>query len=233
AWAEARDTRPVAELLPDRRLGGLAILAVVVMTTLVLVPAPTDVALAQRQADRASIEEEAERMEELADELPEETGEQLREMAEKLRQAADLESAIDTLEEASQDLAAQLDPAALSKRTGLAGLETSFDQQPVSEGDSAAEQLRDLADQISDGDLSGLSDAVSQLRQRAADAAGVDPVLSQALERAADELTQLGAGTGDPQSAAQSLQEAAGAIDSAHAEAAAQQARGEVGSALQ
>lgn len=237
AWAEARDVRPVAALVPDRRAWGLTLLAVAVLAALILIPAPTDTALAQREADRAAIDAEADRLEELAEDAPADLAEQLDALAEELRRSPDIESALETLGEARQELAEALDPAALARRTGLAGLDASFQQQPIGEGNSAEEQLQALADRVEGGDLSGLAQAVAQLRERAADAAGVDPELSDALAEAAEQLTQLAAGTGEASEAAGALREAAAAVGDARQAAAADQARaqaaGEVGDAQQ
>src|SRR5690606_28286925 len=104
AWADTRDVSGVARLRPDRSAVGLSLLAVAVLAALVLVPAPTDVALAQRQADRDAIAEEADRLRELAEEAPEEVADRLEELIEELTNAPDIESALDVLGEARQDL---------------------------------------------------------------------------------------------------------------------------------
>lgn len=237
AWADSRDVTGVVRVLPDRSVSVLSALAVVVLAVLVLVPAPTDAALAEREADRQLIDDEAERIEALADEVPEPVSESLDELADDLRGVDDLEDALRRLDEAGRELREALDPTALARRTALAGLENSFAQEPIAEGESAAEQLRTLADEIAAGETSGIERAVRQLRDRAADAAGVDEPLSEALERAADQLTQSAAGTGDPAAAEESLRSAAEAVEQAgeqaQREAATASAAGGVGEARQ
>ncbi|HLU30682.1 MAG TPA: hypothetical protein VK088_02890, partial [Acidimicrobiia bacterium] len=68
AWADSRDVTDVASLMPPRPAVGLTSLAIAVLAALVLVPAPTDVALAARQADREAISDEADRLREMAEE---------------------------------------------------------------------------------------------------------------------------------------------------------------------
>lgn len=220
AWAQARRATPVARFLPDRRAAGMSLLSVLVLAALVLVPAATDAALAQRRADRAAIQQEADRLERIAEDSSAEAADRLSALVRELRTAQDLPAALDALGRARQDLAQALDPAALARRTALAGLENSFAQHPLAPGQSAGRQLENLADRIASGDLSGLKDAVDQLRARAADTAGVDQDLSNALAAAADQLTQMAAGTGDAGRAADSLRQAASATDRAAGRAA-------------
>lgn len=224
AWAQARKAAAVARFLPDRRALGLSLLSVAVLAALVLVPAATDAALAHRRADRAAIHQEADRLERAAEDLTPEVADRLEAVAEELRRAQDLPTALDILGRARQDLAEAMDPAALARRTALAGLENSLAQQPLASGQSAGEQLRNLADQIESGDLSGLQAAVDQLRAGAADTAGVDQEMSDSLASAADQLTQMAAGTGSAAQAADSLRQAAAASDRAAQQAANDQA---------
>ena len=102
AWAQARDISPVASLLPDRHALGLAVLAVVVLAGLILVPAATDVALAQRQADRDAIAAEADRLQEVAAEAPPEVADRLEDLIEELRNAEDLQEALDSIQKVSE-----------------------------------------------------------------------------------------------------------------------------------
>src|SRR5690606_17819904 len=150
-------------------------------------------------------------------------------------QAEDIEAALEALGEARQELTEALDPAALAKRTGLAGLEASFRQQPIGEGETAASQMRDLASRLEAGDQPDLADAIAQLEARAEDFAGVDPELSQALGDAADSLRRLATGQGDRAAAAEALERAAEVTERAHQAAADQEAlaraAGELGDA--
>ncbi|MFO7292902.1 MAG: hypothetical protein C0P76_007420, partial [Acidimicrobiia bacterium] len=235
AWAEARDVRGIATLVPDRRVLSLSGLAVVALVALVFTPAPADVALAERRAAREAIAQEADRAEELAEEVPETVSDTLEELVADLRQAEDIEAALEALGEARQELTEALDPAALAKRTGLAGLEASFRQQPIGEGETAASQMRDLASRLEAGDQPDLADAIAQLEARAEDFAGVDPELSQALGDAADSLRRLATGQGDRAAAAEALERAAEVTERAHQAAADQEAlaraAGELGDA--
>ena len=138
-------------------------------------------ALARRQAEIDLIGEEIERLSEEAAEAPEEVRETLEQLLEELRQAQNLEQAISELGEARQDLAEQADPADLARRTALAGLEQRLSQSPLAEGQTAAEQLRNLAASLGSTSPAAMIAAAAELASRAEDLAGVDQELSDAL----------------------------------------------------
>ena len=72
-----------------------------------------------------------------------------------MAQAETLEQAISALGEARQELADQADPAELAQRTALAGLEQRLQQNPLAEGATAAEQLRNLAASLANAQPGG------------------------------------------------------------------------------
>ena len=130
---------------------------------------------------------------------PEEVRRQLEDTARRLRESADIDEALTRLGEGRERLAAQTDPAELARRTALAGMERRLQQQPLGEGETAADQLLDLAS----GER-GVERRPQRTSWRSAeDFQGIDGELAEALEGAASDLQRGGAG------AEQSLSEAA------------------------
>ena len=145
AWAERRDTSALGPVFTGGALPWLAALGVAAALALALIPSPADAALEERNRQSEAIEREAQRLEAEAADLPEEVRRQLEEEARRLRESADIDEALVRLGEARERLAAQTDPAELARRTALAGMERRLQQEPLGDGQTAADQLRDLA----------------------------------------------------------------------------------------
>jgi hypothetical protein len=224
-WAQGRGLDDFGKMFPGGSLPKLAALTLAASLILALVPSPADQALAQQRAEQAVIEREADRLEGLAEESPPEVKESLQRLAEELRRAESLDRAIDVLAEARQELAEQSDPADLAQQTALAGLERRLAQNPLGEGESAAEQLRSLAQSLATADPEQLAQAAAELAQRAEDFAGIDQQLSEALAAAAQAIQQGLTDPGALPRAAEALRNAADQIDRAAGEVAETNAR--------
>jgi len=178
-WSEKRDLTGFDRVWPRGPLPALVVLGLLATAFLSFVPAPSDVALAERRATEELIEDEADRLEQLAEESPEDVADQLRVLAERLRHAETLEQALTELGEARQELAEQAEPSDLPRKTALAGLEQRLRQDPLAQGAGAAEQALD-AEHVVAGIVGGdplaeqlrLGVHALRLRQEAADKGG-------------------------------------------------------------
>jgi hypothetical protein len=173
-WAQSRTLDGFGRILPGGALPRLAAAALVATLVMALVPAPSDVALARQRAEQELIQEEIDRLEEEAAEAPPEVKEALERLIEELSRAETLEEAIADLGAARQELAEQADPAELPRKTALAGLEQRLAQNPLAEGSSAADQLRELADSLAESSPEAMAAAAEELAARAEDLAGID-----------------------------------------------------------
>ncbi len=145
AWAERRDPTALGPVITGGALPWLAALGVAAALTLALIPSPADAALQERNRQSEAIEREAQRLEAEAADLPEEVRANWRTLLAGCVSQHDIDEALARLGEARERLAAQSDPAELARRTALAGMERRLQQEPLGEGESAADQLRDLA----------------------------------------------------------------------------------------
>ena len=200
AWAERRDASALGPVITGGALPWLAALGVAAALALALVPSPADAALEERNRQSEAIEHEAQRLEAEAADLPKRCAGNWR--TRRLRESADIDEALTRLGEARERLAAQTDPAELARRTALAGMERRLQQQPLGEGETAADQLRDLASRANElSPPSARPQRTSWPARRGLQ--GIDGELAEALEGAASDLQRGGAG------AEQSLSEAA------------------------
>ncbi|MGH8874864.1 MAG: hypothetical protein ACRDVM_06380, partial [Acidimicrobiia bacterium] len=218
AWAEACTLDGFGPRRPPARLAALAALALVGSAALALVPSPADQALAEQRAEQELIEEEADRLDELAEELPAQVAEEVREIAARLRESRDLEQALAELGEARRQLAELADPVDLARKTALSGLEQRLRQAGLAEGETALDQLRDLADRAETLTEEQRAAAATELEARTDDLAGIDNELSEALDEAAEALRR-------GQGAAEAVERAGGELERASAEVARSEAR--------
>ena len=135
-----------------RRLALIGVLALIV-GFLTFGPNPQAEAIAERKAAAAERDDLAEKLERAADELDpddplsKEAAEALRKTADEVR-SGDLERTEDAAAQAEEALKKAASPNAASQNAAAAGLEKVLDQNPLAEGETAAEQLASLAEEI-------------------------------------------------------------------------------------
>lgn len=161
----------------------------------------------------AALEEEAQQVERIADaveeadlETSDEIAAELERLANELRSAETLEQALLALEEAETRLGERVDADFLSQKTAVQGLARDLALRPLIDGApvDASSQLEALAENLeslSDPELAALADRLSDLAE--SQSAG-NAALSSQLSEAARAL-----GSGDLDSAARALQQAA------------------------
>jgi hypothetical protein len=155
-----------------------------------------------RPADRAA----AERLERLADRL----------------EGTDIETALERLQAEQAALAERMIGDLAAQRTALAGLERALERQPLATGDSAADQLEQLAAELSADDVDAARrEEIGERLEELAEALAGQPEVAGELGRAGSALR-----SGSP-NAAGAVRAAAGAT----AEAGRQLAEGEANAA--
>ena len=220
-WSASRRVDRLGSLVPRRPLPQLAILTLSASLVFTALPSITDEAVATVGAERERIEAEAAAIEELAEDAPEELAAELDELAEELRTAESIDEALELLGDAREELLAALDPGALAKKTALAGLEQSLAADSLAPGETAADQLEALADQLDGLSREDAAAASAELAERAADFAGVDSELGRALEEAADGLRIVATAQSARDVTAEALQRAADGVRRVSGEVAA------------
>lgn len=229
----------VARALPFRRNDGAlqrAGLAFVVAVALFLLP-PLGAGLPEASAGELSaLETEADALDELADRIEEasvedadELSDELRELADQLRNADSLDSALRDLETTDQQLSADRDPQAMSRRAAVEGLNRELALNPFSSAAplDASAQLEALADELAELGPEELAALTDRLRRLAEAQAAGNQAASSALSNAASSVA-----AGDLGAAADALRSAASGHRSGLAEARTQAALAEALSAL-
>ncbi|HEX9610026.1 MAG TPA: collagen-like protein, partial [Candidatus Limnocylindria bacterium] len=225
--------------------------------TLLLVawPNPQDDVIAQRRAAREAAERVAERVEDVAEEVGEENVEnpdprreelerQLRELAEQLReQGDDREATLARIGSVQEQLSRQTDPQAAERDAGLTQLARAAsraatgDEQanPQGEPEQAANDLEELADEVSSLPTEEAAARAAELRQAAQAGAASQPQVAAALAEAADALdTAARSGSEEDQrAAAEALERAADAFRQSERDRQLQRDLSEAQSALQ
>ena len=183
----------------------------VLLAGLIVVGNPQDSRRDELLAEQVAIDDAADEIEKLADELNElpkdqvdqATIDKLNALAEEIRKTDDVDDAAEALEEAQEELLRELGSDELSERAASDGLEQTLEQNPVAEGQTAAEQLEAAAksvDELSEQEKQDLADRLDDLADTQQDG---DPQTSEALAEAAEALR-----SGDDPAAAEALEEA-------------------------
>ncbi|MGH9244973.1 MAG: hypothetical protein ACRD29_11780, partial [Acidimicrobiales bacterium] len=226
----ARGARP-KEAIPlrwaPRRLAFSGVLGLAAIV-LVVVANPQDDIRRRRDAERAAVAAEAERLREAADRLAfdpdlgagdEAVAEALDDLAQRLEQGLSIEEAQRTIDEARQQFNSQVTPELLSQKAAAQGVNQTLDANPLpgASGASASEQFEQAAeglDELSSEELGALAERLESL---AATQAVANPALAESLQGAASAVS-----AGDVAGAEAALGEAAGAQAAAEASVSSQ-----------
>ncbi|MBP7930748.1 MAG: hypothetical protein KA110_12390, partial [Acidimicrobiia bacterium] len=214
-----------------RRLALVAALSLIV-GFLAFGPNPQADAIATRKAEAAQRDDLAEELERAADKLDpsdplsKQAAEELRRTAKEVR-SGDLERTEEAAAQAEEALKKASAPNAASQNAAVSGLEKSLAENPLGKGDTAAEQLASLAEEIaalSDEEKAALAERLAELAE--SQKAG-NPELAEQLEKASQALK-----SGDAQGAADALSAAAAAQQAAAQASQQNQAVGQARGAL-
>lgn len=235
ALASGRRAADAVRLRLEPRRLALSGLLVVLAAGLAVLPNHQDDVRRRRAAEQALTKNEAKALRKAAKTLPatsdgkkSEAAKALEALARQLERSPNLETAKKALDAAVAKLALGLDPAFLSQKAALKGLERALGTRPLpGASGSAAQQLRQSAAQLAGLTPEQRATLADRLAGLAATQTAGNPEAAQALQQAA-----AAARSGDTGAAATALGSAAAAQDAAEGAVGDQEATAQALGAL-